>query len=328
MTATTEAAPQLSVVVCAERSQSLRPLISSLESQGLAPELELVVVCPSASGLGLGAVLNGGLARTVVVEHTDSDGRFVDLAGARAAGVRAAAAPLVALGETHCFPAPGWAEALVAAHGHQPLAVAGPLVLNANPRTAISWANLLTDYAPWLAPATGGLREELPGHNSCYRRDELLAYGERLGEMLAYEAALHADLHGRGRKLLLVDGAMVRHLNVSAVAPWIEERFAAGRAYAVARSRDWPLRRRAVYVLGGPLIPLVRLRRIAPVAMRTPRRPSLWRLLPVLAAGLVFHAAGEIAGFALGAGRSLPVMTRFELYREDSVHPEERPAAA
>ena len=48
---------------------------------------------------------------------------------------------------------------------------------NANPKSAISWANLLIEYGPWLDPAPAGKASHLPGHNSSYKRDVLLGYG-------------------------------------------------------------------------------------------------------------------------------------------------------
>ena len=51
---------------------------------------------------------------------------------ARAAGVRAASAPIVFIGETHSYPQPGWAEALLTAF-EGPWAAVVPAIGNANP---------------------------------------------------------------------------------------------------------------------------------------------------------------------------------------------------
>jgi len=317
--------PTLSVVVCAERATSLGPLISHLSSQAGAESIELVVACPSVPELGAFPSGADSLAAVRTVEYRDADGGFVDLAAARAVAVRRSSASLVAMAETHCFPAPGWAEALISEHASGAVAAVGPIVFNANPTSTISWANLIMDYGPWLPPTATGPRGELPGHNSCYRRDELLGYDGSLAEMLTYEHALHRDLHRRGRGLVLAEGARVRHLNVSVPRYWVRERFHVGRAFAAARSRPWPRWRRAVYALAAPLIPMVRLWRLAPVAGRTRGRPQLLKLAPALATGLIVHAAGEAVGFALGAGSSWTVVTKIELYRERSVREGERP---
>ena len=312
------------MVVCAELSASLEPLITHLESQRDADSIELVVACPSIGELG---AIRGrdSFAAVKTVEHRDHDGGFVDLAAARAAAVRAASASLVVLGETHCFPAPGWAEALVAAHESGEPAVVGPVVLNANPKTVISWANLIMDYGPWLYPTETGPGEQLPGHNSCYRRDELLAYDGRLAEMLAYETALHDDLRRRGRELVLSGDARVRHLNVSVAGDWMRERFQVGRAFSSARSSRWPLWRRALYVVGAPLIPLVRFWRLAPNARRAKGRPLRGPALPGVAggAGCTCHRGGDRL---LPWGRTRLARRRPDRALPGAQRPEERAA--
>jgi len=97
----------------------------------------------------------------------------------RVAGIRAATAPIVALAEDHSFPDPDWADALITAHQAR-FAVVGPVLRNANPRSMLSWANLLLEYAPWLEGTPGQEMKDLPGHNSAYRRDLLLAFGEEI----------------------------------------------------------------------------------------------------------------------------------------------------
>ena len=58
-------------------------------------------------------------------------------------------APIVALAEDHCFPEPGWADALIRAH-QGPWAVVGPVVRNANPATIVSWCDFVIGYGPWM----------------------------------------------------------------------------------------------------------------------------------------------------------------------------------
>ena len=53
------------------------------------------------------------------------------LAGARAAGVRAAAAPVVFIGETHSFPRPGMLSAMLAAFTDERCVAVVPAITNA-----------------------------------------------------------------------------------------------------------------------------------------------------------------------------------------------------
>jgi hypothetical protein len=306
------ARPLMSVVVVTpDTYATVRKTIRHLRAQNVSHRLELVLVAPQAGRLGLAESELREFHGYKVVEV----GHMKSTARARAAGVREARAPVVALAEDHAFPAPGWAEALVERH-KEGWAAVGPVMANANPRSATSWANLLIEYAPWLEGAPGGEREHLPGHNGSYKRDILLAYGERLEAMLDAESVLHWDLRARGHRLYLEPKARTFHQNFSVRASSLPLRFNGGRLFAAARARDWPPRRRALYAAAAPLIPLVRLLRIAR-EMCAPGRPRhlLPRVLPALAAGLVFDGAGEMAGYALGPGRAMAKLSDMEFHR-------------
>ncbi len=221
--------PAISVVVPAETADSIRPLLSHLRRQTVAERIELIVVAPSGAPLELeeSATAAFAAARTLTIPAAE----LTDLPLARAAGVRSAAAPIVAFTETHCFAEPGWAEALIAAH-EGPWAAVGPAFVNGNPGTAVSWSNLLIDYGPWIEPVKAGPVRDLPGHNSSYDTAELRAYGERLEAMLAAEFVMHDEMRSRGRALYLEPAARTRHHNVTRLGSWLPERFHAGRAFA------------------------------------------------------------------------------------------------
>src|SRR5690606_27239485 len=130
------------------------------------------------------------------------------------------AAPIIALAEDHCFPDPQWAERLLAAHQHFWAAV-GPGVRNANPRTAVSWADLFIGYGPWLIPSPSREAEFLPGHNTSYKRKILLDYADQLEKMMEAETLLHWDLREKGHRLYMESAAVVAHTNFSLWASWI-----------------------------------------------------------------------------------------------------------
>ena len=304
--------PSLSVVVITpDRVATVRKTLRHLRSQSICERMEVLLVAPTAEGLGLdeSEMREFYAYRVVEVGHMRSTAR------ARAAGVRAARAETVAFAEDHAFPAPGWAEALVKRHAEEWAAV-GPVMSNSNPRSATSWANLLIEYAPWLEPCTAGEREHLPGHNGSYKRALLLEYGERLEAMLDAESVLHWDLRSRGRRLYLEPRARTFHQNFSAHAPSLALRFNGGRLFASARARGWPAWRRALYACASPLIPLVRCARIVG-ELSKPGRPRrlLPRVLPALFALLAFDGAGELVGYALGAGDSMRKLSDMEFHR-------------
>jgi hypothetical protein len=237
-------------------------------------------------------------------------------AAARAAGVRAATAPVVAFVEDHSFPQPTWAAELIAAH-RQPVAGVGPAIVNANPATLTSWANLIIEYGPWLDPVPTGPVEHLPGHNSSYKRDALLAYGDRLEAMLDAESILHWDLRARGQTLVLAPAAKTEHFNFSRLGSSVPLRFHGGRLFAAARSRHWSPARRLAYGIAAPVIPLVRLVRLAREMSRPGRaRPGLGRVWPLLFVLLMLDALGEMVGYLTGAGNAMAKLTDMEFHRD------------
>lgn len=314
--------PAMSVVVITpDRYATVRRTIKHLRAQKICGSLEILIVAPSARELELDESELRSFLRHRVVEV----GHMSSTARARAEGARQATAPVVAFAEDHAFPAPGWAEALIERHREEWAAV-GPVMTNANPRSLTSWANLLIEYAQWLDPAEGGEREHLPGHNGSYKRDILLSYGDRLEAMLDAESILHWDLRAKGYKLYLEPKARTFHQNFTARKPSLTLRFNGGRLFASSRAQSWPVWRRALFACASPLIPLVRCQRIARELLK-PGRPRhlLPRLLPSLFVGLVFDGAGEMTGYAFGAGGAMAKLSDMEFHRERYMTDHDRP---
>jgi Glycosyltransferase like family 2 len=304
-------APALSIVVVTDAYETIRSTLRHVAAQAIADRIELVAVVPRGVEVPRDASELAGLwgVQTVEIDSIES------LSWARAPGIRAAHAPVVVLTESHVYPEPGWAEALLAAV-EQGWAVVGPRVTNANPRSKISWANLFIDYGPWIG---GGRRElvDLPGHNSAYRREVLLELGDELGELLEAEYFMHARLRERGHRLLLEPAAGMRHVNVSRLGSLLLERFNTGRRFGAARGRTFSPARRLLYAAASPAIPLVRLPRIIRDLDRSGLRGELLPgMLPALLFGLVVSAYGELVGYLAGPGDSMLHLSRIELHKE------------
>ncbi len=289
--------PILSVILPAPESLALvERVVACLGQQSLAGQMELVVVAehPDA-GLPVTLTAPFGWVQIVARPH------WTTMTEARVVGVLHARAPIVVLCEDHCFPAPGWAEALVAAH-QGPWAAVGPAFINANPVTRTSWANLSVEYGPWLHPVSPGTCAHVPGHNSSYKRSMLVAYGEQLSTMLEAESVLHWDLHRRGHAVAMEPAARTRHENFSRFCPSILLRFSSGRLFAASRALGWPRWRRAMFAVGAAGLPFLRTwrakRDLRRVGDRRPRR-GLGLVIFTL---LVFDALGEAVGYAIGAG--------------------------
>lgn len=299
------------IILTPDCYETIRKTMGYLRAQTARDQLEIVIVTSSANGLPDGKLELSEFKDLRVVEI----GPMNSTAGARAAGVRNAIAPVVAFAEDHCYPDPHWAEALMAAH-RGPWAAVGPAMCNANPHSALSWANLAIEYGPWLHPAHRGPVDHLPGHNSSYKRDLLLAYGSQLEQMLEAESVLHWDLRARGHQLFLEPAARTFHLSYSLPGATLRLRFLAGRLFASSRARPWTRLRRLLYGLASPLIPLVR----APRVLRDLRRAGqlrhlLPRVLPLLAVTLAFDAAGEMIGYFFASGQTRRTLSEMEFHR-------------
>lgn len=306
--------PQLSVVmVVALKYRLARQAIQALLRQSSVDRLELVLVAPSCDQADLD---DNELAQFKWLQIVEV-GANMALGEAKAAGVRATSAPLVALGEDHVLPTPGWAEALIQASAAGWTGI-GSAFDNANPHSLLGWIHLIFAYEQWLTPAQAGEKEDIPGHNSVYRREALLAYGPALGAKLDREGGLHRDLRRQGGRLFLEPTAVVYHYNVTGLWPSTRLRFYGGRLFGATRVKTghWSLWRRLIYILAAPLIPWIHLRRVLSAIRRTGRqRQLLPAILPGLLYLLVVAAIGEVVGYAFGPGDALMQTEKFEFGR-------------
>ena len=310
MSSEIESIPALSVVVPApDRIDTVLRTVRAIAEQDIAAEIELVVVARHPAD-GMPAELAAPLGSVRVVPMPD----WTTMTAARVRGIEHARAPIVALAEDHCFPSPGWARALVAAH-RGPWAAVGPAFLNANPASLVSWANLAIEYGPWLAPVAAGATDHVPGHNSSYKRDVLLGYGNRLEEMLEAESVLHWDLRQRGSAVAMAPEATTRHENFSRLGPSFALRFGGGRLFAACRAGHWPLWRRAAFALASPAIPVVRAWRTHRHLQRVPEARGRFGLRPLVFFLLAVDAFGECVGYMFGAGDQARRLSEIEYDR-------------
>ncbi len=303
---------QLSYVVVTDTFATIRDVVRAVRASSIAADVELVLVCPSERELGLDSAETTGIGALRVIEF----GAVIPISPARAAGIRAATCAFVFVGETHSFPAEGCLEALLAAHRSGDYAAVMPVIMNANPEKALSWAGLMLTYRHWLEPAARAGIDVLSTYNACFRRDVLVRFGDRLTAMLDYGSGLDAELRASGGHFLLEPAARLLHLNIAALRGWLPERFLSGRFWGNARSRDWSTGRRLRYVLGAPLIPIM----IAGRAIRSPQWAHHQHLMPrgtlaLVILSAVATAAGELMAYVAGEGHTPIWLAEYELHR-------------
>lgn len=315
MTPVTPGRPALSVVVVTPgRFASLRRTVRHLREQDVADRIELLVVCPEPDSLDdadAGELDGFAAVRQVPV------GRITNVDLASASGIRAAQAPVVAVVEDHAFVDAGWASAVLRAH-EAPVAMVGSVIVNANPRSGLSWVNLLLAYGAWTDPARAGRVPTVAGHNFTAKTALLQGTGDDLESLLGRSGTLISDMASSGQPLVLDAAARIAHVNPSRLSATARLRFDAGRLYGATRAADggWGALRRALYIALGWLIPAVRYPRLTAESLRSEPFASLGpRFLPALALGLACDAAGQVAGYARGPGGSLERLAVFEMDR-------------
>lgn len=304
----------MAVVLATDTYETVRPVIRRLREQTVKDRLEVVIVAPLPPGsLDTHHQELEGFAAVRLVPVALSAG----LAAARALGIRAATAPVVFIGETHTYPQPDWAAALLDAF-EGPWATVVPTITNANPNGAVSWAAYVSDYGRWGEGRAQGEIPEALIYNAAYRRQVLLELGGGLEAALdAYSEALWPALHRHGHRAYFEPGARIAHLNVGRLGPYLHERLLAGFILGSLRAARWPWWRRLLYILASPLIALVLVARLRE-PMRRIRRTQRLPLgtVPMIVAGAVLRAFGEAVAYAGAAPSSADArMTEIELHK-------------
>lgn len=306
---------RMSVVLVTDNYETIRLVVARLAEQTVQGQLELVIVGPSGRELRRDTSALGGFAGVRVVELDD----IQPMARARAAGVRVTTAPVVFLGETHSFPHPGFAAALIGAH-EKPWDIVVPGISNANPDGALSWAAFLMDYGQWLEELPAGEIVSGPTWNTSYKRSVLVGLDGALDRALSSGDELSITLRARGCRAWFEPAARISHMNVGRRG-WVDERFLSGLLIGAHRRGLWSPAKRLAYICASPLIPVVILSRIARSVRVLARRGALPSgTVPALLLGAIVRTAGEVVGYIRGASSAEQTqMEKYELHKVDYV---------
>ncbi|MEM1127327.1 MAG: hypothetical protein AAGI71_11800 [Bacteroidota bacterium] len=302
------------VVVTPERFRNIRQTVRHLRAQTVREQIELLIVAPTQEAVSDHEPHELAGFHSVRILP---DGPIDNVDAAASVGILAARATAVASIEDHAFPDALWAEAHMQAHAEGDWAVVGSLMKNANPDNPLSWTNLLIAYGFSMEPAQGE-QATIAGHNVSYNAAVVQAYGERLPTMLTRGGGLIEDLKANGHRFYLASEARIYHVNPSSLASTADLRFSAGRLYGANRAKEegWNGMKRALYTAGGPLIPLVRFKRLREELFGHGTRQHLVpKVFPALLLGLVFDGLGQMAGYALGPGEVEKKLSNFEMDR-------------
>ena len=199
-----------------------------------------------------------------------------------------------------------------------------PQIGLANVHSHVAWANYFIQYIKWIPPLERGVIDDVPGHNSSYKRDLLTQYGDRLESMLAFEHAMHQDLRRQGYELFLEPDAISYHLFMTKIVPFLHENFNIGRVYAHTLGKSLSKRQKLVRLASAPLMPFVRTKRAVDFAHSRGWDQLVPGIIPPLFRGLVFSALGEAVGWWGGPGKAMEHCLELDFHRERFVEQSER----
>ena len=304
--------PDLSVIiVIAEQRQRGERALRSLLEQNVIERMEIIIMDLSSKET---PPLDGSDHPRVSLVRITNGITFGD---ARAQAVRIACAPVIAFMEEHCVTHPGWAEAVLGAH-QEPWAGVGCAFDLGNPDSGSSNFAFRATYGAYLPPRSGrGPTNWIAGHNSSYKKQILLDYGEELDCMLNADLVLNARLLRDGHAFFFEPAAKMSHYNEHLLRNLMMGIFLWNWCFSKARSRslNWPLARRICYVTLLPLIPWVRLFKTLWWRAKTGFPAFLecaWEA-PLILAVHYCSAVGQLAGFFLKIGLAERRFSDFEM---------------
>jgi len=219
----------------------------------------------------------------------------------RALALRHARGDVVAITEDHAIVVPGWCERTVAVHADHPEAAGvGGAVDNGATETAIDWASFFIANGPFAPPLSGrGARISLQA-NVSYKRD-VLCDANPMGMI---QHTLNEDLAAAGATLIADERLVVVHDQSLSWREHSAGHFHNGRSIAASRLSRLG-RRRALYAVAAlGLPPVMLVRTVRTVLPKRRYRRALVASVPAICWLLVCHAAGEVAGYVAGPGRS------------------------
>lgn len=303
------------VLVTPTGARYLRRTVQAMAAQTQAHRIELIIAAPTAEMDDIAPLLP--VFHSVRV-HPVGPISNVDFAVGRA--MPFARAPIIASIEDHAFPDADWAETLIAAYEGTDAVAIGSAVLNANPKSGLSWTNILLAYSQWSEATPEGPIGWISHHNGSFRREALEAFDpEEYWAWFTREGTIVRKLAEAGGTFHFAPAARVRHLNPSNLSSTFALRRDVGRLYAANRMRDegWGIGKRAAYAALAPAIPALRYLRMRGEIFGRRAELSEIRHGPAMFLGLVFDALGQMIGYLGGMGGARERLATFEMDRLD-----------
>lgn len=291
--------PRISVIVpCVNGLKSLLPTLQAIEGQEARDRAEVLVV--DRTGEATRRAVHERFPGVVVIPAN----RHSSIPELRSLGLARARGEVVAFLEDHCLVPPGWLARIDELHRRLPHSAIAGGVANGATERIVDWAHYLCEYAPVAPPLAEGETANLAGNSASYKRHALEEVASLVGTR--WESFFHQRLLQRGHRFWCAPELTVVHRISFRLGELLGQRFHYSRSFAAMRTAEarWP--RRCLWVLASLGLPPVILWRLLRTVVPKGRYAGpLLRSLPVLSLLAAVGGAGELVGYALGAGRSL-----------------------
>lgn len=216
-------------------------------------------------------------------------------------GIRAAKGRYLAILDLRCPIEPGWIETVLSAIADSPPVMFGPVDC-AWPRSDQRFLGYLVEYAQFHPPMAQEMGE-IPGVNLILQRD--LALHPTVLRHDGFKKTRVLPLLNAMPRPMRLPGAAVRYRKACVSGAYYAHRFDHGRTYGAERAFSGQPWARLAAIASTALLPIVRIGRIYPHAVRLPGgRRTFWRFFLRILAAETAWSAGELVGYWAGAGRS------------------------
>jgi len=291
--------PALSVVVPSVNGwPDLRDCMIALRENARDVQIEILVV--DRVGDPVRVPLRAEFPEAVLLEAAPG----TTIPDMRAAAIRRAASPLVAILEDHVLVPEGWARSMIGAqmrHG----GVVGGSVTNVATERLVDRAAFLSEYGQVMPPLAAGPTERLAGNNIVYPRALLEAH-RGIVESGRWEDWWHREFRRTGTALTCCPEITVFHRERRPAREYLSQKFYYARSFAGGRVAGRAAAVRLAYGLGAFLLPPALLGRIVGrVWTKRLHRRDVLRSLPFIGLLVSAWGAGEVVGYWFGPGNAL-----------------------
>jgi len=279
---------KLSVVVPVRKAVHTLPrTIESLRAACEGIESEIIVVYSTADET---AAVAGALEGVRLLRREG----LLSVPQLRRDGVRAARGEYVLITEDHCTVEPCWARSLLQAAERHPASAWGGPVRNARV-SWLGWAHYFTRYTAFLPPAESGYTRHLPGNNALYRKDGLNAFATEWADGF-WEAEFNVVLTRERGPFWYAADAPVTQQQRRGLLEYAALRYRHGRCYGARCGKPHS----AIFFFVAALLYWRGLN----AAIRKGVAGRFLSVSPLLIVYFAAWAAGEMIGYAAGAGGS------------------------